>query len=180
MPGSDTLSGYTFTILRKSSSDSSYVLPFGARDIPDTVTEFIDEIADIGFPQLSYDSVFYRVFAVDSVGHPGDSSAPFKIMLATQAQFDTLDQYTWCTTWSSQGIQGSVASYATLWNANQIIWKSGRFTDFGQENDNVTFSTCFPDSLLPLSVGKWYIGFFLEANGFERQSLRIYSFDISR
>ncbi len=176
-PVSETGSAQSFTLLRKVQDDSSFDVFDLSQTIPGDTLTFYDDLSIIGFPTEFYDTLAYRIFAVDSLHRSGDTSGAVFVMLAPQPTFRQFNQSTWSFNWSVLGILGAIESCIEIWNENRsIIWKSTPKIEYGGENQIIPFTTSLPQSLIPLSSGNWYYGIYVKANGAERQSLKVGSF----
>ena len=167
----------SYTLLRKTARDSLFDIFDMSRSID--MLEFHDDLNVIGFPSSFYDSISYRIFAVDSLGRSGDTSHIFSIMLAVQPSFKEFNQTSWTFKWTVLGILGAMTSHIKIWNKDQSrIWSSTPQIQYPGENQILTFSVSLPQNLIPLQPGDWYYGIFVEANGAERQSLKVGSIKI--
>jgi hypothetical protein len=176
-PPDDSIAVRSFTLLRKTYDDSLFdVIKHG---IPDSIVSFNDDLTPIGFPLNGYNLIMYKVFAIDTLGRAGDTSAACSLYLAPQPELSTLDTVTRCFGWLSRNIQGSVTSHIKLWNSTgDSLWTSKRVEELGNEQVPVNFSACLPDSLKPLLPGIWYFAVFLEANGSLYQSMKVGPFNV--
>jgi len=176
-PSEDSIGIRSYTLLRKNFDDSLFDIC--SHDIPDSVTSFDDDLNLIGFPANGYFLIRYRVFAVDTLGRPGDTSAACSLYVAPQPEFTALDTTSWCFGWLSRSIQGSVTSHIKIWNgAGNRTWTSPDSEKFGNEQVPVNFQACLPDSLKPPLPDQWYYTIFLEANGSLYQSIKVGSFNV--
>jgi hypothetical protein len=176
-PSADSIAIRSYTLLRKTYNDSLFDVC--SHGIPDTITFFNDDLTLTGFPADGYFLVMYKVFAIDTLGRAGDTSAACSLYIAPQPELTTLDTTTWCFGWLSHSIQGSVTSHLKLWNAaGNFSWNSPRTEELGSESTPVPFSACLPDSLKPLPSGAVYFAIFLEANGSLYQSMKVGSFNV--
>ena len=176
-PPTDSISIRSYTLLRKTYNDSIFaVLKYG---IPDSIVSFNDDLTLVGFPVDGYDLIEYKLFAIDTLGRPGDTSAACSLYIAPQPELTALDTTTWCFGWLSRSIQGSVDSYIKVWNsAGDSLWTSPSVEEFGNAQVPVNFSACIPDSLIPSLPDTWYFAIFLDANGSEHQSMKVGSFNV--
>ncbi|MFP4164539.1 MAG: hypothetical protein ACLFVE_11200 [Chitinispirillaceae bacterium] len=178
-PHSEQSSAHEYTIIRKTQKDSLFDVFDFSQEIPGDTLEFFDDLTLIGFPKTSYDTVSYRIFAVDSLGRRGDTTEPVSIILSAQPSFEEFDQEDWSLSWSVLGILGAISSRIEICNQDRTkIWTSPFREEFGEENQTIFFSAALPDSLRPLESGTWYYGLYVEANGAERQSLKVGSFNV--
>jgi hypothetical protein len=178
-PNADTTAIRSFTLIRKAPGDSIYDVFTRSQEIPDSISVFNDDVTPIGFPYDGFTLVSYKISAIDSLGRPGDTSAPCSLYCAPQPNLDTIDRSNWCFRWHSSRIQGSVSSAIKIWNdAVTVSWQSAATEDFGSHDFPTYFTACLPDSLKPLPAGTWYFALYLEAMGVERQSLNVGSFNV--
>jgi hypothetical protein len=178
-PQSDPAAVGSFTLLRKTADDSLFDPFTRSQRIPDSIISFTDDMTPIGFPTDAFFVVRYRIFATDTLGRAGDTSAPDSLFLTPQPKLDTLDMTNWCFRWHSRNIQGSVASSIKIWNgAATVAWRSATAEDFGSADYPLYFDACLPDSLKPLAAGTWYYALYLEAMGPAHQSLKVGSFNV--
>ncbi|MBN1308211.1 MAG: hypothetical protein JXA18_09865 [Chitinispirillaceae bacterium] len=166
----------SFTLLRKFPSDSFFDVFAGSRLIPADTTHFYDELAQHPFPADGFDSVSYRLCAVDTLGRTGDTSAVCAVILAPQAKFVNYDTVSGCLQWESW-IRGGIFSWCTVWReADKQEWTSRLQDAFPQTDQPGRFSACFPDSLQPPAPGRWYYALFVKAN--DTHSLKIGTLDV--
>lgn len=178
-PNSENSSAAKYTLLRKTSDDSLFDAFDLSREIPGDTHEFFDDLTLVGFPLTHYDTVFYRIFAIDSLGRSGDTSKPVSMLLSAQPAFEEFDQQKWSFSWTVLGILGATTSRIEIWNENRTEkWESVPVQQYGGENQEISFTAVLPDSLRPLEPGDWYYGLYVEANGAERQSLKVGSFNV--
>jgi hypothetical protein len=179
-PVNDSAGIRSFSIIRKTENDSVFDLFTRSQGIPPSIDSFNDDIKPIGFPNEGYLLVKYRIFAIDTLGRPGDTSAICSLFLARQPQLDTIDLPRSSFRWHSQFIQGSVATYMNLWNKDgSVTWSSPRQEDFGSWDYPLYFNATVADSLAPLAMGNWYYAIYLFAMGNDRQSLKVDSFNVN-
>ena len=178
-PPSDSIAVRSYTLLRKTTNDSLFDIFTRSQGIPDSITSFNDDLTLIGFPMDSDLLVMYKIVPVDTLGRAGDTSAACSLYIAPQPVLTSIDTTSWCFNWTSHGIQGSVSSYIKVWNAaGTISWTSMESEGFGNENVQLPFSACLPDSLKPENVDTWYFAVFIDANGSLHQSIKVGSFNV--
>ncbi|MFW6244559.1 MAG: hypothetical protein ACOC36_01600, partial [Fibrobacterota bacterium] len=115
----------------------------------------------------------------DSLGRSGDTSETVSLLLSAQPTFKEFDQQNWTFSLTVLGILGAITSRIEIWNGDRtIIWESVSVQEYGGENQIIPFSAALPDSLIPLEPGEWHYGLYVEANGAERQSLKVGSFNV--
>ena len=180
-PSTDSIAIRSYTIIRRTDNDSSFDVFSRSQGIPSSIDTFNDDIKPIGFPDADYFSVRYRIFAVDSLGRSGDTSAVCSLYLARQPVIDTIDLAKSSFRWFSQFIQGSVETYIKIWNASgAAVFSSPRQEEFGSWDYPVYFSATLPDSLSPFSPGTWYYAIYLFAMTAEHQSIKVDSFNVAQ
>jgi hypothetical protein len=183
-PNIDSISLRSYTLIRKTQTDSLFDIftstsSRGSVGIPDSIRAIDDDANQIGFPTGDFSLVQYKIFAVDSLGRPSDTSVACSLYLAPQPELDSIDRESWRFQWSSRNIQGSINSYMKLWNGSLTgEWTSDALEKFGNENDPTVFSALLPDSLSPLPSDRWYIAIFFHAMGTVHQSLKVDSLDV--
>jgi hypothetical protein len=165
--------------LGKKSSDSAFtVVRYG---IPDTVTECYDILAPEDFPsQGDYAKRWYRIFAIDSSGRPGDTSAPDSIRICwpprPSSSGDTLRQNSF--KWYTIQYMAGYFTYLFLWSHSRgLIWTSPRPSEpsYGHETLD-SFYVSLPSSLYPLERGAYSYGLKVEMPGENIQSLAVQEF----
>ena len=124
----DSLSVREFVILQKSMDSS--VFSVLVRSIPDSVTGYYDNLDRIAFPQAwDFTTLQYRIYAIDTLGRPGDTSAIDSVVLAWPptllwpAEKDTVrpDSLAWSVFGVMNGYFSSVYLYS---DTAGLIWKS--------------------------------------------------------
>jgi hypothetical protein len=127
-PHTDSLSIREFVILQKSIDSS--VFSVLVRSIPDSITAYDDDLDRVNFPQQSnLETMQYRIFAVDSLGRSGDTSAIDSVVLAWQpipqwpANGDSVRPDT--LSWSVRGVMMGYFTYVSLYSDSaRLVWKS--------------------------------------------------------
>jgi hypothetical protein len=165
----------SYTLLRKIQPDTVYDVFAGSRLIPADTADFCDGLTGFTFPANGFDSIFYRICAVDTFGRTGDTSDACPVILAPQPDLIGFDTAQACLRWESW-IRGGVFSWCTVWNARDGRGFTGEMLqEFPFTDQPARFSQCFPDSLSPPAGGRWYYALYIRAN--ESYSLVIGSLD---
>ena len=184
LTNSDSLPIREFVILRKKQSDSAFgILHHG---IPDSVFNDYDVINPKDLPQdqlfgSPYTSIRYRIFAIDTFGRSGDTSAQDSALLTWTPTdvypVDTLKENLF--KWSTRSYQGGYISYMLLWGdaAEGLLWTSPKPPEptYGTVSED-SFSVQLPSSLYPLPTGKYYYGVKVEFPGADVESIVIREF----
>jgi hypothetical protein len=180
LPQTDSSAIRELIILRKKQiSDTVYgVFHYG---IPDTIRDDYDVLDPQDFPgQGVYLKLWYRMFAIDTLGRPGDTSPPDSIRLCWTPRpgtpLDTLlkNQFKWYTI---QYLAGYF-TYMFLWSDTRgLIWTSPRSSEpsYGHETAD-SFFVRLPDSLYPLARGLYWYGAKIEFPGENIQTVAIQQF----
>ncbi|HEX2955802.1 MAG TPA: hypothetical protein VHO70_03160 [Chitinispirillaceae bacterium] len=143
---SDETSIQYYTLLRKLPSDSIFDVFSLSQRIPPEVTSFYDPVALDIFPTDGFDTLQYRIFAVDIYGRPGDTSETHVLLLAPQPKLKSSDMTTGCFQWESW-IRGGQISHAEFWiDSSKCSWSSKPEDAFPQTDVPALFSSCKPDS----------------------------------
>jgi hypothetical protein len=182
-PSTDSIGIRSYSILRKTDTDTLFDIFSGSQAIPSSIDTFNDKIdgKSLGFPNTEYRLIQYRIIAVDSLGRLSDTSAACSLYLACQPVLDTVDIGKAIFRWHSQYIQGSVATHIKLWDeTGSVSFTSVRQEEFGSWDYPVYFSAKLPDSLAPFPPGTWYFSIYLFAMGAERQSIKVDSFNVAQ
>jgi hypothetical protein len=180
---SDSFPVKEFVILRKKQSDSAFgVMHHG---IPDSVSNDYDIIDPKDLPQEQlfgspYTCIRYRIFAIDTFGRSGDTSAVDSILLTwtpmTVYPTDTLKENIF--KWSTRGYQGGYFAYMILWNDTAgLLWTSPKPSEptYGSVTAD-SFSAQLPFALYPLNTGKYYYGVKVEIPGVTIETIIIREF----
>ncbi len=159
MPSGDSLGVKEFVLLQKLPGDSFFSVL--ARSIPGNISDYYENIDDFGYPNpLTYKTVLFRMFALDSIGRAGDTAARDSIVLAwppkpvSPAQSDTIGPDS--LVWSMWYVEGGYYSYSLLYSDSLgLVWNELRpiIPVYSSENDTVRFAAHIPDSLFPLNAG---------------------------
>ena len=160
-PASDSLAVREFVILQKSMD--SGVFSILVRSIPDSITGYYDNLDRIVFPQpWDITTLQYRIYAIDTLGRPGEMSAIDSVALAWPptllwpAEKDTVRPDS--LAWSVFGVMNGYFSYVYLYSDSAgLIWKSPRPGTPTYSNHDKTdhFMVPVPQSL-SLPAGKTY------------------------
>jgi hypothetical protein len=177
--GKDSLPVSQYAILRKKqSTDSAFFVMHYA--IPDSVFEDYDVLLQNDVPaQGVYSKIGYRIFAVDTMGRSGDTSAVDSIRLcwAPIAGYptDTLKQNLF--KWYTIQYMAGYFTYLYLWNETGLCWTSPMPNEpsYGHETLD-SFFVHLPDSLYPLATGDYWYGLKVEIPGENIQTLAIQEF----
>jgi hypothetical protein len=179
-PGGDSPTIREFVILRKKqSSDSVFsVMHYG---IPDSVSGDYDVLDPKDFPvQGVYAKRWYRIFAIDVLGRPGDTSAPDSIRLCWAprpgAPVDTINQNIF--TWYTIEYLAGYFTYLFLWSDTRgLVWTSPKPNEpsYGHETLD-SFLVKLPDALYPLARGVYWYGLKVEIPGENIQTLAVQEF----
>ena len=147
--------------------------------IPADTLQFFDPLEPAHFSPGSghFNSMYYRIYAVDEFGRHGDTSDICTLLLVAQPQFETISEQGECISWNSDLHIGGLFSHCVLWNdARKETWTSQRYDAFPPTDAPALFKACFPESLRPLPTGRWYYALFLEA--VETRSLKVGYIDV--
>jgi hypothetical protein len=154
---------HSFTLLRKLPDDSVVDVFSGSRLIPPDTGDFFDELVNYTFPQNGFDSLVYRIFAVDASGRSGDTSKICIVFVVPQPFLILMNPATSCCSWESW-IRGGVFSWCRIWRKGEAVdWTSKQYLEFPLTDKPAAFSACFPDSLQPMDGGRWYYALFVKA-----------------
>lgn len=135
-----------YTLLRKLPSDSIYDVFAQSQRIPSEVTTFYDPIDLDVFPIEGFDTLQYRVYAVDIYGRPGDTSETQQILLAPQPSIISTKLTSGCIQWESW-IRGGQVSYGDFWvDSSKCSWSSKPAEAFPRTDEPALFTSCKPDS----------------------------------
>lgn len=180
MPGRDSLPVDHFVILRKKESlDTSF--NEGIIDIPDSASECWDKLDPGDLPdQGVYSKIWYRIFAVDTQGRPGDTSAADSIQLSwpprITAPVDTLRGGLF--KWTTIRYLGGYYTGLSLWSDSLgLIWKGPKPSEpiYGHETAD-SESLVLPSPPAPLAPGKYYCSVKVEIPGANIQSIALRQF----
>jgi hypothetical protein len=127
-PRNDSVPTREFVILQKSIDSSGFFVL--VRSIPDSVRDYYANLDRFTFPQAP--DVFtlqYRIFGIDSLGRPGDTSAIESVavawppMLLWPAENDSVGPDS--LVWSVFGVMMGYFSYAYIYGDTAgFLWKS--------------------------------------------------------
>ena len=162
----------TYTLLRRIPPDSIFDVFAASRLIPADTADFYDDLASHAFPTNGFDSIYYRICAIDSFARTGDTSAVTTVILAPQPTVTAYDTANACLQWDSW-IRGGVFSWCTLWreSGEGATFTSPPEQKFPFTDEPARFLACFPDSLSPPAAGRWYFALYVKAN--ESYSLNV-------
>jgi hypothetical protein len=129
-PHTDSLGIREFVILQKAIDSSDFTVL--VRSIPDSITQYDDNLDRIAFPQAwDIKTMQYRIFAIDTLGRPGDTSAIDSVAIAWPpnllwpADGDSVRPDS--LVWSVHGVMMGYFTYAFLYSDSAgLIWKSPR------------------------------------------------------
>lgn len=163
-PG-DSLSVYSFKIIRNTALQT---LPLLTKLSIDSLNTLIDPVAQLNLPNRNDEQyIIYRIFALDSLDRPGDTSAACTITLARSIPLlspkDTfvVNQFKWEV---PNGIYNQTRSCAILWHQGSLVWKSDDVLKYTNGLSEI-FTRALPDSLMPLAPGRYYWGIQLTIEG---------------
>jgi hypothetical protein len=135
-----------YTLLRKLPSDSLFDVFSLSQRIPSEVTTFYDPIDLDIFPVEGFDTLQYRVYAVDIYGRPGDTSETQMVLLAPQPTMKSFNLMSGCIQWESW-IRGGQRSYGDFWvDSSKCTWSSKPVEAFPRTDEPALFTSCKPDS----------------------------------
>jgi hypothetical protein len=181
----DSLPVKEFKILKKRPADSAFSEMNYGSGIPDSVFDNYDVIDAKDLPQEQlfgnpFTCVRYRIFSIDTLDRPGDTSVVDSILLTwtptTVYPIDTLKDNIF--RWWTRGYQGGYFSYMVLWSeANGLLWTSPKPPEptYGTVIED-TFSVKLPSTLYPLNSGKYYYGVKVEIPGVTIETIIIREF----
>jgi hypothetical protein len=148
--------------LRKLPSDSLYDVFSLSQRIPSEVTSFYDPIDLDVFPTEGFDTLYYRVFAVDIHGRPGDTSEPQILLLAPQPRMKSFNRITGCIQWESW-VRGGQISYGDFWiDSSTCNWTSKPVEAFPRTDEPAMFTSCRPDSCELFGRSTFYYALFID------------------
>jgi hypothetical protein len=161
MPRNDSLGAKEFAIYQRRQADSSFTLL--VRSIPGNVFEYYENVDDIGYPKaLAYETVRYRMYAIDSLGRGGDTAAADSVVLCwppypiTPLEADTIAADS--LVWSVRYVMGGYYTYSMLYNDSAgLVWSQSRppVPTYGAENDTNWFAATIPAAKFPLAPGAY-------------------------
>ena len=167
---------YSYTILRKLPSDSVFEVFSRSREIPADTFNFYDDLENLTYPLSGFDSIQYRMYAVNKKGYSSDTSAECLIFLAPQPVFNSFDASTRCLEWESW-IRGGITSWCVVWSDEAgRSWTSPQRDEFPFTDEPALFSACLPDSLGTPGDDRWFYALYLRSN--EANSLTIGEIDV--
>jgi hypothetical protein len=160
-----------YTLTRKLPSDSLFDVFSLSQRIPPSVNEFNDPIELEIFPTDGFDTIQYRMYAVDTYGRPSDSSEVCTLLIAPQPKLTVFNNNTGCLEWESW-IRGGQISYGSFWSDTlKCRWSSKRTEAFPRTDEPAVFSSCKPDSCI-LNPGE-YLYYVLYVEATEARSMKV-------
>lgn len=151
-----------YTLLRKLPSDSMYDVFSLSQRIPSEVTTFYDPIDLDVFPTEGFDTLYYRVFAVDIYGRPGDTSETQELLLAPQPRLKSVSWTSGCIQWESW-IRGGQVSYGDFWvDSSKCSWSSKPVEAFPRTDESALFTSCKPDTCEQFGRNIFYYALFID------------------
>jgi hypothetical protein len=152
-----------YTLLRKDPSDSLFDIFSLSQRIPPQIKQFKDPI-DLGlFPTDGFDTLFYKIYAVDIYGRPGDTSSACTLLIAPQPEKPVFTTTAGCLSWESW-TRGGQISFGEFWiNKKQCHWLSRRTEAFPRTDEPAVFTSCIPDSCALTAGDYLYFVIYLEA-----------------
>lgn len=152
-----------YTLLRKHSTDSLFDIFSLSQRIPPGIKNFNDPVDPDFFPTETFDTVFYKIYAVDIYGRPGDTSSACTLFIAPQPILRKFDKTTGCLQWESW-IRGGQISYGEfLTDSNQCHWVSRRTEAFPRTDEPAFFTSCKPDTCTFFKGDYLYFALYIEA-----------------
>ena len=178
-PVTDSISVSYYTLTRKFPGDTIFDIFPLSQYIPADTLNFYDPLNPAVFPSgnlgLEIKSLYYKIYAIDSLGRQSEMSDPCTLSITLQPVNVVPDQ-DYCLKWESH-INSSVSSYAQIWNDDSgISWISDKALEYSTGNDPAEFYSCPPDSLMPLVSGKWYYSLYVTVS--ETYSIKIGYFNV--
>jgi hypothetical protein len=161
-PHSDSLSIREFVILEKSSDSGRFSVL--VRSIPDSIPDYFDNLDRIVFPQhWDIRTIQYRIYAIDTLGRSGDTSAIDSFYLAwppdiiRPSETDTVQPDS--LVWTVFGVMNGYFSYVYLFSdSGGCIWQSPRpgMPVYSNHDKTDRFAVAVPESLPLPSGGPYY------------------------
>jgi hypothetical protein len=164
-PNSDSLSIHEFVILEKSSDSGGFSVL--VRSIPDSITSYFDNLDRIVFPQLwDIRTIQYRIYAIDTLGRSGDTSAIDSFSLAWPPEMVSpieADTVLWpdSLVWNVSGVMSGYFTYVYLFSdSGGCLWQSPRpgIPVYSDHDKTVRFAVAVPGSLPLPSGGPYFWG----------------------
>ena len=180
MPGRDSLPVDYFIILRKKQSTDT-AFNEAILNIPDSINEYWDRLYPIDFPdQGVYTKMWYRIFAIDTQGRSGDTSATDSVTLSWPPRItepvDTLRGGIF--RWETVRYLGGYYTSLSIWSDLEgLIWKSPKPLEpiYGHETPD-SESLVLPSPPAPLPTGRYFCSVKVEIPGASIQSIAIRQF----
>ncbi len=175
MPQTELFAVHSYTLLRMFEADSFYSVI--SENIPSDTFNFYDNLDPASFPLSSIErnQVYYRIFAIDKSGYPGDTSEPCTLHLVQQPSFIDIDMSTGCLSWLSDIHFGGLLSYCKIWKdslENSIIGSEQHA--YPQTDKPAVFTTCFSSD--SIDSGRWFYALFLRSS--DQYSLKVGYFNV--
>ena len=152
----DTVSVVSYQILRRGEADT-FTTPI--RDIAGTVQELFDPTVNFVEADKRDNEyhVFYRIFAFDSLGRPGDTSVVCTVSLARFVkQLQPLDTFqNEPFKWQVPPVFNLTLSHVILWKGDSTLWTSDTIRAYTQ-GGVPPFERSLPQSFPPLIPGKYF------------------------
>ncbi len=174
-----------YTVLREIRDSSDTIRTVAVYGIPRDVGCYFDPIEHVEAPpERTYKNVYYRIFATDTVGEPGDTSDAACFVLAAPPflvnphEGDTLTPEAF--QWRVAGFGDSYDTYMELFREDSLLWRSDTLRDiFGGLDDFGNHEMRLPDSLSPLPSGSYAWAVFLDVSvGKYPSSIRVGAFHV--
>lgn len=155
----DQISIRYFEIIRMLPVDSNSNT--NIKNIPHSITTMYDKISNFNLvnPRTSSNTIFYKIFAIDSLERSGDTSVVCTVSLAENvtlnSPFDTLHSNVF--QWVVPQIFTQSITSILLWNNDSLLWNSDSIPDYtggGAKSQSKTL----PVHLSPLSTGRYFWG----------------------
>jgi hypothetical protein len=127
LPVQNEIPVQSYVLLRKTIVDSDFVVRI--QSIPPSVSSAHDLLSASIFPGENYETILYRIYAIDSLKRPSDTSLTDTLivvprpLLKSPAAGDTLSDRLF--SWSTIDIR-TFYSYISLYDSERCLWKSSR------------------------------------------------------
>ncbi len=154
-PPADSVSIHSYKVLRLVEADTSVAL----EEIPDSVREFFDPTYRLfrsSGSRLFFQTIYYRVFAVDSMGRPGDTSVACTVTLAPTAELTEPGAIIGKPrfSWIYHEFAAPAETWIEVWDSASVIWRSERFR---KNFSHVEQTSCpAPDSIFTEGERYWW------------------------
>jgi len=154
----DTVSVVSYQMLRRGEADT-FATPI--RDIAGTVRELFDPTVNFveSAKRENEYNVFYWIFALDSLGRPGDTSPACTVSLARFVkQLQPLDTFqNEPFRWQVPPIFNRTMSFVTLWRGDSVLWTSDTMLEY-TGGGVPPFEKSLPGNFPPLPPGTYFWG----------------------